>query len=203
MAYTKIKLADLQQQFGVILQRARWLPDGIEHIAASELLVGQLLRAQNSPLTTEKARSEMQIAPVLGEIQALNLDRISIFSGENLPAEPKKGLNGEVDFMVSAVANAVRLQQPIITVVEAKKADLDLAYDQSAAQMVGASIFNEKKRMDKSPLNIFGIVTNGVEWQFLKLDREQILLDPVIYTLNNLNLLLGTIQYIVNQGFIK
>ena len=145
----------------------------------------------------------MQIAPVLGEIQALNLDRISIFSGENLPAEPKKGLNGEIDFMVAAVANAVRLQQPIITVVEAKKADLDLAYDQSAAQMVGAFIFNEKKRADKPSLNIFGIVTNGVEWQFLKLDKQQILLDPVIYTLNNLNLLLGTIQYIVNQGFIK
>ena len=122
---------------------------------------------------------------------------------KNLSAEPKKGLNGEIDFMVAAVANAVRLQQPIITVVEAKKADLDLAYDQSAAQMVGASFFNAKKNADAPPLKVFGIVTNGVEWQFLKLDDQQILLDPVIYTLNNLNLLLGVIQYIVNQGFIK
>ena len=80
MAYSKIKLADLDRDFGIILKRAVWLPEDIAHIPASDLLKGQLLRAQNSPLTTEKARSEMQIAPVLGEIQALNLDKISIFS---------------------------------------------------------------------------------------------------------------------------
>jgi hypothetical protein len=201
MAYSKIKLADIEQRFGVTLQRKRWLPDEIASVEASDLLKGTLLRGQNFALTTEKARSEMQIAPVLSEIQILNLDKISVFSGENLPAEPKKGLNGEIDFMIAAIPNAVRLQHPIITVVEAKKADLDLAYDQSVAQMIGAKVFNEKNTRTPNPqLNIFGIVTNGVEWQFLTLQENTVLLDPVVYTLNNLGLLLGTIQYIIQKA---
>lgn len=86
----------------------------------------------------------------------------------------------------------------MIQVVEAKKNDV---YDarslsQTAAQMIGARIFNQKA--NKPVETIRGACTNGYEWIFLKLEGQFVYVDTDRYNLANLPQLLGILQTVVD-----
>jgi hypothetical protein len=69
----------------------------------------------------KKMKSEYLIVPVLSYIKICNEDFAQLFSGENLPADKKEKLNGEVDFIWVSKPNVAELQKPIISVCKAKK----------------------------------------------------------------------------------
>jgi len=54
----------------------------------------------------------------------------------------RKGLGGG-DFIVSRGPNALTMQAPIVSLVEAKKSDIKSGLDQCIAQMLGAQLFNQ------------------------------------------------------------
>ena len=60
---------------------------------------------------------------------------------------------------------------------------------------MGAKFFNEKKGMKIN--QIYGCVTTGTEWLFLKID-SQLTIDSRIYYLNELNELLAVLQRIID-----
>jgi hypothetical protein len=62
--------------------------------------------------------------------------------------------------------------------------------------MVGAKLFNEKKGV-QIPY-IYGCVTTGNEWLFLKL-TDTILIDTEIFYLNDLPRLLGIFEEIITD----
>ena len=64
------------------------------------------------------------------------------------------------------------------------------------SQMIGAKIFNQNKGNDIEI--IFGCVTTGEAWQFLKLDHDTILLERNRYYLDNVGQILGMLQNIVD-----
>jgi hypothetical protein len=80
-------------------------------------------------------------------------------------------------------------------IVEAKKNDIDLGLGQCIAQMVGARIFNERHGHDTRP--IFGCVTTGETWQFLRLEDSIVDLDQVRYFIVNLGILLAVWQAVI------
>jgi hypothetical protein len=59
------------------------------------------------------------------------------------------------------------LRAPLVTVLEAKRGDIELGLGQCVAQMVGARLFNEHAGGPAEP--VFGVVTTGEAWQFLRL----------------------------------
>lgn len=74
--------------------------------------------------STEKARSELLISPILMEVRRNLNKQISLFSGNNFDVEPERGLNGFCDFILSASATQSVITAPVLTVVEAKENDL-------------------------------------------------------------------------------
>ena len=89
------------------------------------------------------------------------------------------------------------IEAPIISIVEAKKNDLDLGIGQCIAQMIGAYQFNKQKNSNIKA--IFGCITTGLEWKFLKLEKESfITIDTKIYYLNELEKILGIFQSIID-----
>ncbi|MGK7884311.1 MAG: hypothetical protein AB4057_06735, partial [Crocosphaera sp.] len=56
------------------------------------------------------------------------------------------------------------ISAPIITLVEAKKENLNAGLGQCIAEMVAAQIFNKKEKNDIS--TILGVVTSGKNWRF-------------------------------------
>jgi hypothetical protein len=193
MAYRDFKLNDLNVKFG-IHQREAKLFHNIKLIQPSDWLFQTLERNQKKiRMTTEKAVSEAIIMPILSAVQENNEDELTLFSGENLLADKSVGLNGEVDFLFIKQPQAYEIYAPVINVTEAKlNKAIEKSIAQAAAQMVGARVFNQKN--DNPIETIFGVVTNGDKWIFLKLEKELLLIDSDRYSSENLPELLGAFQ---------
>ncbi len=138
-------------------------------------------------MRNEKAKTERIISPILTEIALLFKDKVSFFSGEDLPVDSSQDLSGECDFFFTLVPQSPYLELPIISLVEAKDDDMDYGIAQCAAQLYGARLFNEAD--GKNIPVLYGCATDGVEWQFLRFDNNTFYIDTRIYT--NLQEILG------------
>jgi hypothetical protein len=183
MAYSDFTLKEGTRRFGLMIAETPDLFAAAPEAAASPVLEG-LLR-EYYPLArainTEKARSEFLIAPILAEVRTRLGHRISLFSGVDFPAAPEQGLAGVCDFILSRSSEQQFLSAPMVAIVEAKNENLKAGLGQCVAAMVGARIFNER---EGSPIRtVFGAVTTGTLWQFLRLDGPTIGLDEREYHL--------------------
>ena len=195
MAYTNFTFENLEDQFGISFKTKVLFSVNIKPVEPSTLLVDIIKRSASLNVRVEKPRSEFLIAPIMAEIKIRNDDRIELFSGENLLADIKLGLNGEVDFILTNVPHSPLIKAPILPVIEAKRADLDLNQPQCAAQIIGTRVFNENA--NKPLPTYFGCVTTGREWQFLQLIDSTIYIDQRVYLLTELPILLGVFQHII------
>ncbi len=196
MAYRDFTLIKIKEQFGITRQYINLFPNDTPEIIPSNHLLESVEIAYKMPLRNEKSRSEYLVSPILTEIKLRNQDKMQLFSGENLKADPKAGLNGEVDFLVVNVPDADEIASPIINVMEAKRGDIEPSVAQCVAQMIGARTFNQKHQDNTE--TIHGVVTTGTEWLFLKLEGQTIFQDLNRYGTNDLPKLLGRLQLIIN-----
>ncbi len=194
MAYSDFTLEDIETKFG-IENRIEKLFDSPKPVQPSKWLLETLENAKNLPVRTEKAKSEAIVFPILVELRNLNNKYFTIYSGDNLNADKERGLQGECDFILAKDVHSFSINYPIIQMVEAKKNDLDLGVPQCAAQLLGAKIFNEKKGVHLE--KIYGCVTTGDEWLFMKLE-DLIYVDTRKYYLIELEELLGAFQVIID-----
>ena len=148
-----------------------------------------LARGTVLALTSEKARSEFIVAPILLAARELSGNRFAIFSGERLDVDPESGLVGECDFILTLGPAVPPLEAPVMTIVEAKKNDIEAGLGQCIAQMVAAHQFNEASDRAGSP--VYGCVTTGEAWQFLRLDGPAALLHDRRYYRDDLGGILG------------
>ena len=75
--------------------------------------------------------------------------------------------------------------------------NLEKGMPQCIAEMYAARLFNERSN---NPLNIiYGCVTTGYQWQFLKLENQLIYQDTQVYSLIELPKILGILQFIVES----
>jgi hypothetical protein len=162
------------------------------------LLLAQILQANTRRFQgTEKAKSESIIAPILYEIALKNEAIISYFSGYNLDVNKELGLKGFCDFLFTKKPNSPVIQDPIFCIAEAKNDNLETGVPQCIAEMYAAQIFN--KRQNKAINTIYGCVTTGYLWQFLKLENNNVFQDTTIYGLSDLPIILGILQNIVES----
>jgi len=73
--------------------------------------------------------------------------------------------------------------------VEAKKEDITGGLGQCVAEMVAIRIFNEKEKTLRPA--VFGCVTSGNLWRFLKLEENMLFIDKTEYYLRDLPRILG------------
>jgi hypothetical protein len=143
-------------------------------------------------IATEKARSEFLIAPILAEVRRQFNNQISLFSGSEFTVAPEQGLQGFCDYILCASPEQLIITQPVITIVEAKREDIIGGLGQCIAVMVAAMQFNQ--RSEFSPTFVYGCVTTGTNWKFLKLQEKTIYVDNQEYYINQLELILGILM---------
>jgi hypothetical protein len=197
MAYRDFKMDDLEQKFG-IREIGKEIFDlkKIKPVEPSKKLKEDLDEARFITLSTEKAVSERLVAPILVEIKKRNLDKIQVFSGEIIKADVKLGLNGEIDFIFARTPETLKPKHPLLTITEAKLGLIDGSVEQAAAQMIGIKTFNANKGHDEEV--IYGAVTDGTTWRFLKLEGNNFYVDIHKLTIDNLPILLGVLQSIID-----
>jgi hypothetical protein len=197
MAYADFTLAKLRLQHGIEQKAVHLFNGEITPTAPSQHLQDDLAYAESSPLSTEKAKSELIISPILRELRRLHNNSFKIFSGYSLNVAEAKGLNGVCDYLLTKKADIVEPEAPIFCLVEAKNGVVEEGYGQCAAEMLAARMFNEQ---DGEPIYvIYGCVTNAFEWVFLKLEGDTIYIDNQRYLLNDLAKVLGILSYIVQR----
>ena len=191
MAYSDFTIDQVQELFDIALVVNQSLFINVVGIEPSDRL--RLDLDENLPLTiainSEKARSEFLIAPVLAEVRRKLNYQCSLFSGTEFSVDPERGLRGYCDFILSAGTEQYFISAPIITIVEAKNENISAGLGQCIAEMVAAQQFNLKKN---HPIDsIYGVVTTGTNWRFLRLRAKTVSIDSVEYYINQIDKILA------------
>lgn len=201
MAYNTFKkLEQLRAAFGIEHTFEPWLPSALPPTKPTAILEVALKEAAQEVLTTEKAKSESIIAPVLKELRRLNPDRFSYFSGFEFNVDPQRKLNGYCDFILSAQTKQLEIVAPVFCLVETKDDKIERGIAQCAAEMYAAHLFNEEEGHPKK--QIFGCVTNAFSWCFLKLEKHHLYVDPnyVPLTFTEPHKVLAVLQWILDES---
>lgn len=191
MAYSDFTFSKARQTFGLVIEEPRNLFADIQAISPSDYLLTAL--RENIPLAnainTEKARSELIIVPVLLEIRRIFDFQVGFFSGIEFNVDPNLGLNGFCDYILTASREIFEIRTPVVMLVEAKNENIKAGLGQCMAEMVSAQLFNQR---EKSPIeSIFGVVTTGTNWKFLRLSNTTLYIDQRDYFINEVGSILG------------
>lgn len=123
MSYSEFTLSQLETDFNLTLQERVEIFREVQPLSPSTLL--QETFEENIPLAldidTEKARSELIIAPILVELRKQFDRQISFFSGIDFNVEKEKGLTGRCDFLISYSPKQLEVTIPVVALVEAKE----------------------------------------------------------------------------------
>ncbi|KYC40426.1 hypothetical protein WA1_26820 [Scytonema hofmannii PCC 7110] len=195
MAYSDFTVGKVKQAFGIqTIEGVTFFPE-ISPVAPTSTLLEVL--SENLPLAvalpSEKAKSELLISPILVEVRKYLKRQISLFSGQEFTVNPEVGLSGVCDFLISRSPEQLEVESPVVVLVEAKKADINSGMGQCMAEMVAAQQFNQQA--GEESLLIYGCVSNGLLWRFLKLEQKQITVDFKDYSLEPVSNLLGKLVW--------
>ena len=191
MAYSDFSIADLKRQFGIVIDESTNLFAEVPEVDLPAVLADTLLRylplAVN--VNTEKARSELVIAPILVEFKLRHRDRISLFSGVEFNVDDAAGLKGRCDYILALNPEQLALTAPVCVLVEAKNENMVGGIPQCLAEMIAAQRFND--RSGTKIETIYGVVTTGVLWRFLKLHGTAARVDSVEYPVQSATKIFG------------
>ncbi len=190
------KISQVVKKFGLKAQLTP-LFDAVQLRPASDWLTKSLEIAYKAPATTEKAKSERLVSPILMEVVQWFQNNVTLFSGEEININSNDDLAGPCDFFFGLYPLSPYLDTPIISIAEAKDEDLEWGIAQCAAQLYAAHLLNQQEGKELPVL--YGCATDGVEWQFLKFENGTFYIEPRPIT--DLPQILGTWYWII-QFFI-
>lgn len=148
-------------------------------------------------INTEKARSELIVTPILVELRKHFNYQISFFSGKEFNIDSERGLNSFCDFLISHSPEQLLIKTPVVALVEAKNDNLQNGLPQCMAEMIAAQIFNERNNNNISV--IYGVVTTGTNWKFLRLIDKTIEVDLNDYFIDKISKIIGILKYLINS----
>jgi hypothetical protein len=198
MAYSSFTVKQVEQQFNLQIITDSFLPV-VPPLAPSPYLADLLQRMSSlaAILGTEKARSEFIIAPLLFELRELLDRQVGLFTGADFTIDIPSGLNGVCDFLLTRSSSEVSIKAPVVVLIEAKKGELNGGWGQCMAEMVAAQRFNQADGQDIP--SIYGSVTTGTQWQFLRLTGQQMWIDVNEYSLMPLDRILGILKWMLEN----
>ncbi|HRX70847.1 MAG TPA: hypothetical protein P5329_06700 [Candidatus Competibacteraceae bacterium] len=199
MAYSDFTLTDVKEKLGLVLTEKVNLFYQTETLEYSDHLKETL--KYNVPLATsintEKARSELIVTPVLVEVIKLLNQEISLFSGIEFNVDKSRGLNGVCDYIISLSPEQLFLDTPVITIVEAKNDNIKAGLAQCISEMLAASLYNQERGNN---IDVYGVVTTGSLWNFLKLTEKTVSVDLEEHHISNIAKILGIFVSIIKSN---
>jgi hypothetical protein len=102
-------------------------------------------------------------------------------------------LAGFCDFIISRSEEMLFITAPVVMLVEAKNDNIKSGLGQCIAEMIAAQIFNNQE--NNAITSIFGVVTTGTNWQFLKLTDKTVEIDLTEYYLHDIEKIIGFLTF--------
>jgi hypothetical protein len=121
--------------------------------------------------------------------EAINTcDRLKIWKGAQLESDR---LVGYVNYLIAERKRFLDL--PLLCIIEAKKDN----FEQGLAQcLVEIHACQWKNQQNNHNIDVLGIVTNGEGWRFYKLAVDGQVHETPLYSIGDMELLLGRLRYI-------
>src|SRR5438132_13525220 len=200
IAYNDFTLEALKRQFELRTEEGGDLFGLVTPVPISDLLRETLHESVPLALdiSTEKARSELIIAPVLMETRRQFGRRVSLFSGVEFNVDLEQGLRGVCDFLLSLSPEQLAVEGPVVAVVEAKNENIKQGIVQCVAEMVASQRFNRER---ENPIqSVFGAVTTGSSWKFLRLTDSVVAVDRIEYHISHVERIVGILVTMLREA---
>jgi len=191
MAYIDFTFSKVKEAFQLTIDEKTNLFADTSKVHPSQILTTLLQENLSFAIAvgTEKARSEFITAQVLSEVRRQLNYRISLFSGSEFTVDRDRELTGFCDFLLSSSEEQLEITSAVVIIIEAKREDIFDGVGQCIAAMVAAQIFNEQHH-NQIPV-IYGVVTSGTNWRFIKLERNLVQIDAIEYYISEVDKILG------------
>jgi hypothetical protein len=198
MAYADFTLSGLTKQFNLTIEERTDLFADVPEVALREPFQAQLEKTVPLALkvSTEKARSEFIIAPILAELWLVRDQQVGLFSGVDFTIDPAQGLAGVCDYIITRSPEQYFIQAPVLMLVEAKNEDMKRGYAQCLAEMLGAQTFTAREGIEGA--RIYGAVTTGSIWKFLELEGATARIDARDYYIERVGKIMGILLHLTS-----
>ncbi|OUL24827.1 hypothetical protein BV378_17375 [Nostoc sp. RF31YmG] len=143
---------------------------------------------------SEFAICENLIYPVLKEIWKLYRSKFILWSHQSLNYD--ENLSGFSEYILAKKSplGKVVFDKPYFILVEAKQDNFETGWAQCLSEMIAAQRLNGELQ-----IVIFGIVSNGVTWQFGKLEADVFIRNVLPYSIYELEKLFAVVNYVFQQ----
>jgi hypothetical protein len=132
--------------------------------------------------------SKKLLIDAICEEAMLITEHLKIWKGAQLDSDTTAGY---VDYLIAERKRYLDI--PMLCIIEAKKDNFEQGLAQCLVEMQACQWQNHQVKHDT---DILGIVTNGEGWQFYKLLITGIVHETPLYSVGDMNLLLGRLRYI-------
>jgi hypothetical protein len=195
MAFQEFKsIADVQQRYKIVYQEDEFVTPLALSPSPSFVQEYEFSLEHLDVLVSEASRCENIIFPILRDVYRHYTHALSLWSHKGIYFDA--ALSGTPDHLISlksALGKTV-MDKPLLVVVEAKKSDFEQGWGQCLAAMVAAQKLNGNPE-----LPIYGIVTDGLLWQFGRLLQADFTLNRSSVTTSDLDRLFGCLNDLLRQ----
>lgn len=154
----------------------------------------QLMMREGMVDNSEFAICENLIYPLLKEVWKEYRQHFVLWSHQALTFDNR--LQGFPEYVLASRSplGKVVFDKPYLLLVEAKQDNFEAAWAQCLSEMIAAQNLNQD-----APIVVFGIASNGMNWQFGKLEGDRFTRNILPYSIYDLDLLLSAVNYIFQQ----
>jgi len=190
MAYRDFTLSELVKTFNLQINQTNGLFAAFEELESSEYLKYNIKEYLTfvKGINTHEPNHKVITYSVLMEAKNRSKSQTTLFSEVNFNVDSEMGLSGTCDFLVSLSAEKL-ISHPLINIVQSKSENLNLSLGQCIAQMLASQLFNDLENNEIK--TIYGVVTNGTLWRFMKLVSQTVYIDLTAYHVSYVNKILG------------
>ncbi len=152
---------------------------------------------------------ERIIFPIISYVADAN--KLPLWSHARFDIDKKRGLNGEPDYLLGIESvTGMKPKGPVVCLGEAKKNNFEQGWGQVAAEMYAAQLaniniikndtgdnFDDKLELEIKNIPIYGLVTDGKDWEFGMLHNNKIIINKErIQTPQNLQENFNTLNWL-------
>ncbi|MDE0552909.1 MAG: hypothetical protein OXI24_01740 [Candidatus Poribacteria bacterium] len=191
MAFSDFKaISEALEQFRIVYTEKDFFTVEVPLNPSEQFLQDfEFCRQHIDVFASEAARCEVIIFPILKEIYKGYADTYALWIQK--PITYDEILNGTPDYLISTKSELGRpvVGTPLILLAEAKKNDFEQGWGQCLAELVAAQKIN-----DDPEFPVYGVVSDGISWQFGCLIGDVFTQNRTNFGVDNLPVLFGAIN---------
>lgn len=196
MAFSDYKnIAQVQKEFRIKYREEKFIPAQDIKPSAQFLSEFEFSLENIDVFTSEGARAEAVIFPILREVYKTYHDKYSLWIQKAIAYNDK--LNGTPDYLIGtkSALGKTFLETPLVIIAEAKKNDFEQGWGQCLAELIAAQKINQAAG-GVAGFAVHGIVTDGKLWEFGKLREDVFTKNIESFTVDHLARLFGALDYV-------